>query len=85
MTTVTLFTQNGCPDSRRARQCLDLAGLSYVERNLSREPEFANDLLATGLFATPVVVSGTQAMLANNRLRLADTLGFACRCPDLAP
>jgi hypothetical protein len=31
------------------------------------------------------VVSGTQAMLANNRLRLADTLGFACRCPDLAP
>ncbi|HEU5432205.1 MAG TPA: glutaredoxin domain-containing protein [Thermomicrobiales bacterium] len=79
---LTLFTQDGCPDSARVRTCLLASGVPFVERNLSREPLAAAALLATGLFATPVVVAGAQTLLAARRDQLAAALGFVCRCSD---
>lgn len=80
--TIVLYTQDGCRDSDRARDCLRRAGMSFVERNVSGDADAARALLATGLFATPVVVAGERALLAARRDRLAAALGFVCRCPD---
>jgi glutaredoxin len=80
---ITRFTQTGCTDSARVRTCLTLAGVSFVERNVAHDPAAAAALLATGLFATPVVVAGDRVLLAARRDALAKALGFTCRCPDL--
>ena len=80
-----LFTQDGCPDSAQMRACLQVSGVPFVEHNLSHDPAAADALLATGLFATPVVVRGNRAMLATRRLAVAQAFGFRCRCLDLNP
>jgi glutaredoxin len=79
---IVLFTQHGCRDSERARDCLRRAGMPFVERNVSGDAEAAQALLATGLFVTPVVVAGERVLFAARPDRLAQALGFACRCPD---
>lgn len=81
---ITLFTQDGCVDSARVRACLQLAGVPFIERNVTHDPAAAEALLATGIFATPVVIAGDRVILAARRDALAQVLGFTCRCPDLA-
>ena len=80
--TVTLFTQDGCHDSARVRMCLILSGVPFVEHNVSTDPDAVPLMLGTGIFATPLVVAGEQAMLVTDRRDLADRVGFPCRCPD---
>ena len=79
---VTLFTQAGCEESTRARACLISSEVPFVERNVTPDPETAHALLATGLFATPLVVAGDQAILVTRPRALAQRLGFVCRCSD---
>lgn len=80
-TPVTLFTQNGCPDSARVRACFLASGVPFVERNVSGDDDAARALAATGVFATPLVASEGLAILGANVPKLADALGFVCRCP----
>ena len=80
--TVTLFSQDGCHDSARVRDCLILSDVPFVEHNVNTEPEAVQLMLDTDIFATPLVVVGEQAMLVTNRSDLARWVGFACRCPD---
>jgi glutaredoxin len=82
VTQVTLFTQDGCPDSDRARHCLSGSGVSYIERNVSTDPGAVPALVATGIFATPVVVADGNAMLVTRPRELARVLGFTCLCAD---
>ena len=77
-----LFTQNGCPDSARVRACLLASDVPFVERNVSRDDDAASALMATGVFATPVVASGDRIFFGANLPNLARALGFACRCPS---
>ena len=79
---VTLFTQAGCQDSTRVRDCLVSAQVRFVERNVTTDPDAAQALLATGLFATPLVLAGDHAILVTRPRDLAQRLGFVCRCSD---
>jgi glutaredoxin len=79
----TLFTRAGCPESTLVRACLRLAGVDFVEREVGSDGEAAAALAATGVFATPLVVAGDRAFLAYPRHKLAEALGFRCRCPDV--
>ncbi len=79
---VTLFTQDGCEDSARVRACLTLSDVPFVEHTVSVDPQAVHLLLATGIFATPLVVAGGKAFLVTRRSDLARQLEFACRCPD---
>ena len=79
---VTLFTQSRCPYSARVRDCLVRSAVSFVERNVTTDPDAAHALMATGLFATPLVVAGDQAILVTRPRDLAQRLGFVCRCSD---
>ena len=82
MDPITLFTQDGCQDSACVRDCLTRAGVPFVERNVSADPEAVPLLVATGIFATPLVVAGNRSWLVTRRSELARHLGFACQCPD---
>lgn len=71
---VVLFSQDGCPDGERVRTCFRVSGVPLVERNVTADPAAAEALLATGVFATPVVVGARLGALA-------ETFDFRCRCP----
>jgi glutaredoxin len=79
---ITLFTQDGCPDSERVRRCFRRSAVPFVERNVTGDLAAAGDLLATGVFATPVIHAGTRVLVGARLDRLAETLGFQCRCPE---
>ena len=69
-----LFTQHGCSDSARVRAYLDRAGGPFVERNVSGDPAAAAALLATGTFATPLLVVGDAMVLGFRRDAIARLL-----------
>jgi glutaredoxin len=60
----TLYTQIGCPECPRVRDWLYRHGVAFTERNVTGQMEFMNELVATGVFATPLLVVGDQMVLA---------------------
>ena len=79
---VTLFTQDGCPDSASVRSCLMRSGVPFTERNVSTHPGAIQRLFMTGVCTTPFVVAYGQAMVVMRRSDLARWLGFTCHCAD---
>ncbi len=58
-----LYTQAGCDESRRVRDWLTERGIAFTERDVTTDLEAARALLATGTFATPLLVVGTETIL----------------------
>ncbi len=81
---VTLYTQDGCPDSERVRSCFRESGVAFVERDVTRDPAAAEALLATGVFATPVVLGAGLLVVGFRPDVLMNALGFRCRCPGVS-
>ncbi len=79
---VTLFSQARCPDSARVRACLLGGGVAFIERNVTGDLDAARALMATGTFATPVVLAGDRVVAGVRLVELARTIGFRCRCDD---
>ena len=71
---VILYTQAGCADSGRVRAWLSTRGTTFVEREVTDDPEAARDLAATGVFATPLVVVGDRTVLGFRPRELAAVL-----------
>lgn len=80
--TVTLYTQDGCHDCERVRACFRRSGVAFVERNVTHDHAAANDMLATGVFATPLVQFGETVVFGARLPTLAYSLHFRCRCFD---
>jgi glutaredoxin len=72
--TIVLFTQTGCADSRKVRDWLTAHGVTFVERNVTGDVTSAKDLLATGIFATPLLVVGDEQVLGFRPTTLAAVL-----------
>ena len=66
-----LFTQTGCADSRKVRDWLSAHDVAFVERNVSGDAAAAHDLIATGIFATPLLVIGDEQVLGFRPDKLA--------------
>ncbi len=58
-----LYTQPGCADSDRVRDWLTERDVAFTERDVSRDPEAAEALYATGVFATPLLLLGERHVL----------------------
>ena len=66
MSTAILYTRDGCAACARLRASLDEAGESFVEVNLSREPQAMSELLKLtgGRRIVPVVVRDGRVEVA---------------------
>lgn len=64
------YTQSGCAESARIRTWLVEHGVRFAERDVGADPEVARDLYATGVFATPLLVVGTDKVLGFRRRAL---------------
>ncbi len=58
-----LYTQTDCVESAKVRAWLVEHGIAFTERNVSADPEAAQALAATGIFATPLLVVGEEKIL----------------------
>jgi glutaredoxin len=70
-----LYTQDGCADSRRVHDWLVVRGVIFMERNVTGNEAAAQDLIATGTFATPLLVVGDEQVLGFRPDRLAALFG----------
>lgn len=61
--TPILFTQTGCADSRKVHEWLNERGVAFVERNVTGDMAAAKALMATGVFATPLLVVHDERVL----------------------
>jgi arsenate reductase-like glutaredoxin family protein len=71
-----LFTQSGCRDSRRVRSWLNARQVAFTERNVTGDPDAAKVLLATGYFATPLLVSGESVVIGFRPTSIAAALNL---------
>lgn len=71
---MTLYTQAGCAESEKVRAWLTERGIAFAERIVSTDPDAARALLATGLFATPLLVLGETKVLGFRPRQLAALL-----------
>lgn len=72
--TVTLYTQQGCADSRRTRRLLRAQGVPFVERDVGRDAEAAAALARTGVFATRLLVVGERTIFGFRPAAIAAAL-----------
>jgi glutaredoxin len=70
-----LYTAAGCDESPRVRRWLTERGVAFVERNVGDDADAAQALLATGTFATPLLVVGDTTVLGFRPDRIAAALG----------
>ncbi len=72
--TPILCTQAGCAESANVRVWLVAHGIPFTERNASVDVEAARTLVATGTFATPLVIVGEERVLGYQPEALARAL-----------
>jgi arsenate reductase-like glutaredoxin family protein len=72
--TPILYTQTGCADSRKVRDWLVEQGIVFVERNVTGDFDAAKELVASGTFATPLLVVDGEQVLGFRPDKLAAVL-----------
>jgi glutaredoxin len=75
-----LYTQPGCAESAKVRRWLVACGITFTERDVSRDAKAAQALAATGIFATPLLVVGDEKVLGFRPDALAAALGLVSQC-----
>jgi len=71
-----LFIQTGCGDSRKVRDRLTNYRVAFTERNVTGDERAAKDLLATGMFVTPLLVFGGAKVIGFRPEALSIALGL---------
>jgi len=71
-----LYTQTGCRDSERVRSWLVARNVAFTERNVTGDPNAARELLATGSFATPLLVNGDTMVVGFRPASIAAALNI---------
>ena len=70
-----LYTQAGCAESAKVRAWLRDREIAFGERNASTDPDAAQELCATGVFATPLLVVGNAKVLGFRPQEIEALLG----------
>ncbi len=70
----TLYTQAGCVESDSVRAWLTEHGVAFAERDVTGDLNAAKALLATGIFATPLLLVGDERVLGFRPAEIARAL-----------
>ncbi len=64
---VTIYTKNGCPYCKAARESFEKQGLAFTEINVSNNPEKIDELVRlAGVRKVPVIVDGGKVTVGFN-------------------
>lgn len=56
MTEVIIYTSNGCSSCKAVKDELNASNIDYYEKNISKNPEFRDELVEMGYSMIPVTV-----------------------------
>jgi glutaredoxin len=76
-----LYTQTGCGESAQVRAWLRDRDIAFRERNVTQDPEAAQALVASGVFATPLLTCGEHRVLGFRPGKL-ERVVFGCSSPN---
>ena len=56
MTEVVIFTSDNCSSCKAVKEELNALNIDYYEKNISKNPEFRNELIKMGYTIVPVTI-----------------------------
>lgn len=74
MKNVIVYTSNTCPHCISAKKYLDGKGVSFVERNVSSDPNARKELVAKGYRGVPVIIVDGEEIVGFNKDKLEKLL-----------
>jgi glutaredoxin len=80
MKNVIIYTQETCPPCHAEKLWLKENGVEFEERDIRKNDQFLQELIALGAAATPATVikneDGEEVILGFNQERIAEILGL---------
>ncbi|NLW07606.1 MAG: glutaredoxin family protein [Clostridia bacterium] len=75
---ITIYTQPGCGDCRRAKMFFEHCRLAYTEKNIQADPQALAELEKLGSQTLATVVIGDEVFpgFMNNLYKIKDKLGL---------
>ncbi len=58
-----VYSQPGCPPCTAAKEFLDRAGIPYVAKDVTEDPQAIDELIAIGSRSTPTIKYGDKVMI----------------------
>ncbi|CAI6084512.1 Glutaredoxin-like protein NrdH [Paenibacillus sp. JJ-100] len=74
MENVIVYTSTNCPNCKSVKSFLDEKGITYEERNIETNDEFAQQVWDMGVRAVPLTVIGEHRILGMNKTQFAKVL-----------
>ncbi|MGE3414417.1 MAG: glutaredoxin family protein [Dehalococcoidia bacterium] len=71
---VVVYTQPHCAPCRMVEQFLEQHAVSFVARDVTKDPDALNELVERGFMATPVTNIGEQWIAGFRRDELSDAI-----------
>lgn len=74
MEKVIVYTSTNCPHCRQVKSFLSEKGVSYEERNVEQNDDFAQQVWDMGVRAIPVTVIGEHKIVGMNKTQFDKAL-----------
>ncbi len=73
---VILLGHRGCPGTANARRFLTELGVIFIVRDVLKDPEAREQLLASGVPATPLIIIGNRRLTGFDSRAILEALGY---------
>ncbi|QWU15518.1 Glutaredoxin [Paenibacillus sophorae] len=77
MENVVVYTSTNCPHCRQVKSFLNEKGVSFEERNIEQNEEFAQQVWDMGMRAVPITVIGEHKIVGMNKTQFDKILAAA--------
>lgn len=74
MENVIVYTSTNCPHCRQVKSFLSEKGVSYEERNIETNDDYAQQVWDMGMRAVPITVIGDFKIVGMNKTQFAKAL-----------
>lgn len=74
MENVIVYTSTNCPHCRQVKSFLSEKGVSYEERNIETNEDYAQQVWDMGMRAVPITVIGDFKIVGMNKTQFAKAL-----------
>ncbi|MBO8171632.1 MAG: glutaredoxin family protein [Bacillaceae bacterium] len=76
---IILYAADGCGGCQKMKELLDKRGLSYLEKNITRDPEYLEEMRQKGSSTVPTVIFRGKMVIGlrpNMMNRMLDEAGL---------
>lgn len=74
MENVIVYTSTNCPHCRQVKSFLSENGISFEERNIEQNDDYAQQVWDMGMRAVPITVMGDFKIVGMNKTQFAKAL-----------